>query len=119
MLQPGSYKGRKLAVMGLDKTGLSTVAALKAAGAEVLADAALGVPRGSILDRNGVVLAESVPQGGVYVRRYPTPDTADVTGYFSPLLYGATGLEIDSMTFGDANRDRVVDGADFLIPLFH
>lgn len=28
--------------------------------------------------------------------------------------YGATGLEIDSMAFGDANRDRVVDGADFL-----
>ena len=62
----------------------------------LLADAALGVPRGSILDRNGVVLAESVPQGGVYVRRYPTPDTADVTGYFSPLLYGATGLEASS-----------------------
>ena len=29
--------------------------------------------------------------------------------------YGATGLEIDSMAFGDANRDRVVDGADFLL----
>lgn len=28
--------------------------------------------------------------------------------------YGATGLEIDSMAFGDANRDRVVDGLDFL-----
>ena len=29
--------------------------------------------------------------------------------------FGATGLEIDSMTFGDANRDRVVDGVDFLL----
>jgi hypothetical protein len=29
--------------------------------------------------------------------------------------FGATGLEIDSMAFGDANRDRVVDGADFLL----
>jgi hypothetical protein len=29
--------------------------------------------------------------------------------------YGATGLEIDSMAFGDANRDRRVDGADFLL----
>jgi len=29
--------------------------------------------------------------------------------------YGATGMEIDSMAFGDANRDRVVDGADFLL----
>ena len=29
--------------------------------------------------------------------------------------YGATGLEIDSMAFGDASRDRVVDGADVLL----
>jgi hypothetical protein len=29
--------------------------------------------------------------------------------------FGATGLEIDSMAFGDANRDRRVDGADFLL----
>jgi hypothetical protein len=29
--------------------------------------------------------------------------------------FGATGLEVDSMTYGDANRDRVVDGADFLL----
>ena len=28
--------------------------------------------------------------------------------------FGATGLEIDSFTFGDAWRDRNVDGADFL-----
>ena len=29
--------------------------------------------------------------------------------------FGATGLEIDSMAFGDANRDRRVDGVDFLL----
>lgn len=29
--------------------------------------------------------------------------------------FGATALEVDSMAFGDANRDRVVDGADFLL----
>lgn len=58
-----------------------------------LADAALRVPRGTMLDRNGVVLAESVTRDGVMRRRYPVPETADVTGYFSPLLYGATGLE--------------------------
>jgi peptidoglycan glycosyltransferase len=70
----------------------------------LLADAALRVPRGSILDRNGVVLAESVPRDGIYVRQYPTPNTADVTGYFSPLLYGATGLEAswDDVLMGDA-----------------
>lgn len=59
----------------------------------LLADAALRVPRGTILDRNGVVLAESVSRDGIYERQYPTPGTADVTGYFSPLLYGSTGLE--------------------------
>ncbi|MFT4037396.1 MAG: penicillin-binding transpeptidase domain-containing protein [Thermomicrobiales bacterium] len=59
----------------------------------LLADAALRTPRGAILDRNGVVLAESVLVNGVQQRRYPTPDTVDVTGYFSPLLYGRTGLE--------------------------
>ncbi|HYP19084.1 MAG TPA: hypothetical protein VEY08_03340, partial [Chloroflexia bacterium] len=70
----------------------------------LLADAALQVPRGSILDRTGVVLAESVLQDGVYQRHYGTPDTADVTGYFSPLLYGATGLEAswDDVLMGDA-----------------
>jgi peptidoglycan glycosyltransferase len=70
----------------------------------LLADAALRTPRGAILDRNGVVLAESVAQDGVFARRYLTPDTADVTGYFSPLLYGATGLEAswDDVLMGDA-----------------
>ena len=29
--------------------------------------------------------------------------------------FGAMGLEVDSIAFGDANRDRVVDGADFLL----
>jgi hypothetical protein len=29
--------------------------------------------------------------------------------------FGATGLQIDSMTFGDADRDRDVDGADLLL----
>ncbi|MCA9864272.1 MAG: hypothetical protein KC432_14665, partial [Thermomicrobiales bacterium] len=70
----------------------------------LLADAALRVPRGAILDRNGVVLADSVARDGVYARQYLTPDTADVTGYFSPRLYGATGLEAswDDVLLGDA-----------------
>ncbi|MBL9165165.1 MAG: PEP-CTERM sorting domain-containing protein [Planctomycetaceae bacterium] len=40
-------------------------------------------------------------------------DAADVS--ILKANYGATGLEIDSMAFGDANRDRRVDGADFLL----
>lgn len=70
----------------------------------LLAGAALRVPRGAILDRNGVVLAESVAHEGIFERQYPTPDMADVTGYFSPLLYGATGLEAswDDVLMGEA-----------------
>lgn len=59
----------------------------------LLADAALSVPRGKILDRAGLVLAETTEVDGLARRSYPTPNTADVTGYFSPLMYGATGLE--------------------------
>jgi hypothetical protein len=29
--------------------------------------------------------------------------------------FGTTGMEVDSMAFGDANRDRTVDGDDFLL----
>ena len=82
----------------------------------LLADAALRVPRGSILDRTGAVLAESVLQGGVYQRQYLTPDTADVTGYFSPLLYGATGLEAswDDVLIGDAGGNPLWQGLQTL-----
>jgi peptidoglycan glycosyltransferase len=59
----------------------------------LLTDEALTIPRGAILDRDGVVLAQTVLQDGVARRVYPEPSTAEVTGYFSPLLYGASGLE--------------------------
>jgi hypothetical protein len=40
-------------------------------------------------------------------------NAADLTVFRSHL--GATGLQIDSMAFGDADRDRDVDGNDFLL----
>ena len=50
-----------------------------------------GIKRGSILDRNGVVLAESNWDGTSYVREYPFGEkTAHVTGYSG---IGKTGLE--------------------------
>ncbi|MFL5760408.1 MAG: peptidoglycan D,D-transpeptidase FtsI family protein [Thermomicrobiales bacterium] len=49
--------------------------------------------RGSILDRNGEVIAKSVQNTGIVRRLYPDEVTAYVAGYFSPLLYGKTGLE--------------------------
>jgi peptidoglycan glycosyltransferase len=59
----------------------------------LLANQALTTPRGAIYDRDGVVLAQTVFTDGIAHRVYPEPSSAEVTGYFSPLLYGATGLE--------------------------
>ena len=52
------------------------------------------VVRGDIVDRNGVVLAESVPVGtsGRVARRYPIPDVGAAVGYYS-LRYGTSGVE--------------------------
>ncbi|MGH2559854.1 MAG: peptidoglycan D,D-transpeptidase FtsI family protein [Thermomicrobiales bacterium] len=49
--------------------------------------------RGSILDRDGEVIAETRSADGAIERVYPNPATAYVSGYYSPLLYGKTGLE--------------------------
>jgi peptidoglycan glycosyltransferase len=49
--------------------------------------------RGKMFDRNGELVADTVRKGGVYLRRYPNPTTAYVAGYYSPLLYGSSGLE--------------------------
>jgi peptidoglycan glycosyltransferase len=59
----------------------------------ILTTQALTLPRGTIYDRNGAVLARTTFEDDVARRSYPEPGTAEVTGYFSPLLYGATGLE--------------------------
>ena len=57
---------------------------------------AYAYPRGVIKTADGVVIADSVPSGGVnykYQRQYPKKqDYANVTGYKS-LYYGSTGLE--------------------------
>jgi peptidoglycan glycosyltransferase len=58
-----------------------------------LAEEALTTPRGTIYDRNGRPLASTTLAEGVARRVYPEPETAEITGYFSPTLYGATGLE--------------------------
>ena len=59
----------------------------------LLVDEALTIPRGAIYDRDGVALARTVFADGVARRVYPEPATAEITGYFSPLLYGSSGLE--------------------------
>jgi peptidoglycan glycosyltransferase len=59
----------------------------------LLVDEALTIPRGAIYDRDGVVLARTVFTDGVARRVYPEAGLAEITGYFSPLLYGSSGLE--------------------------
>lgn len=53
----------------------------------------LASDRGKIYDRNGVILADTLRQGDEYHRSYPVPSVYPVVGYYSPLMYGATGLE--------------------------
>jgi len=51
------------------------------------------VKRGRILDRNGVVLAETIEQpDGTLVRQYSDPGAAHVVGYYSA-RFGASGAE--------------------------
>jgi peptidoglycan glycosyltransferase len=59
----------------------------------LLANAALATARGTIFDRDSRPLATTTLAEGVARRVYPEPAAAEVTGYFSPLLYGASGLE--------------------------
>lgn len=58
-----------------------------------IGNAELAVDRGDIVDRHGEVIAQSERIGDVYVRTYPDPSTAYVAGYYSPLLFGASGIE--------------------------
>jgi penicillin-binding protein A len=53
----------------------------------------LDFERGRIYDRNGVVLADTVQQDGLWYRVWPDASAYPVTGYYSPLMYGSTGLE--------------------------
>jgi penicillin-binding protein A len=59
----------------------------------LLTNAALATARGTIFDRDGRPLATTTLAEGVARRVYPEPTTAEITGYYSPLLYGAAGLE--------------------------
>lgn len=54
----------------------------------------LSVARGRIYDRNGDIIADTIEDDGQFLRTYPDPATAYVAGYFSPLLYGSSGLEL-------------------------
>jgi len=90
----------------------------------------LDVRRGEIVDRDGVLLAATSEQDGVYLRSYPEPASSSVVGYYSPFLYGASGLEsaYERELTGNAGNDpfaRVINsllgrpqtGADLTLTL--
>jgi peptidoglycan glycosyltransferase len=58
-----------------------------------LADQTLSVRRGQIYDRDGNLIAGTTDEDGQFNRYYPDPATGYVAGYYSPLLYGTSGLE--------------------------
>lgn len=58
-----------------------------------LTSSKLDSSRGKIYDRNGILLADTTQDGGAYYRTWPVPSAYPVVGYYSPLMYGATGLE--------------------------
>ncbi|HEU0165919.1 MAG TPA: penicillin-binding transpeptidase domain-containing protein, partial [Thermomicrobiales bacterium] len=71
--------------------------------------------RGRIYDRNGELIADTQKDGDIYKRVYPNPVTAYVAGYYSPLLYGADGLEetYSQQLTGqseDDSAEKLIDG---------
>ncbi|HEU5432180.1 MAG TPA: penicillin-binding protein 2 [Thermomicrobiales bacterium] len=77
----------------------------------------LGTGRGRMLDRNGAVLAETIDEGDFPRRVAPDPAAAPVVGYFSPRLYGASGLEAayDDALAGRASGNAVAQELDRLL----
>jgi peptidoglycan glycosyltransferase len=73
-------------------------------------------PRGTILDRNGNVLAETRGTPNALTRVYPYPALAPVLGYVSP-FYGLTGVEatLDEVLHGDAGRDALGEAWDAIV----
>jgi peptidoglycan glycosyltransferase len=71
----------------------------------------LSVNRGRIYDRDGNLIADTVKDGSQFLRTYPDPATAYVAGYFSPLLYGSSGLELSwNDELSGRSNDNALDG---------
>jgi peptidoglycan glycosyltransferase len=66
-------------------------------------------PRGAILAADGTRIAWSEQTGDIYTRFYGDAALAPVTGYYSPLLYGKSGIEStwDDALSGTAGRSLI------------
>ncbi len=66
----------------------------------------LTAPRGAILAADGTRIAWSEQTGGIYTRFYGDAALAPVSGFYSPLLYGKSGLEStwDAALTGEGGR---------------
>lgn len=74
--------------------------------------------RGSVLDREDRVLAESVMrEDQTFERVYPEPSAAPLIGYYSPPLFGASQLEasFNSYLSGSEGGNPVVEWFDTLL----
>ena len=73
--------------------------------------------RGSILDRDGVVLAEQIGEGDETARTYPVPAAYGLVGYYSPVLYGLTGIEsaYDDEMVGKSGGNPVTEWLDAVL----
>lgn len=75
------------------------------------------IQRGAIIDRNGIVLAESRLEGDTRVRVYPHPAAYSAVGYYS-LRYGTGGVEAAYNTIlrgDDQPRDLLTTLAERLM----
>lgn len=75
------------------------------------------VQRGSIVDRNGVILAETTKEDDTYLRNWPVASTWAVTGYYSPNAYGMTGVEAtyEEYLSGEAGTNAIEQTFDELL----
>ncbi len=74
--------------------------------------------RGSVLDRDGSVLAESVRrEDETFERVYPEPAAAPLIGYYSPPLFGSSQLEasFNSYLAGVEGGNPVIEWFDSLL----
>lgn len=76
-------------------------------------EAERAIQRGTIVDRDGVTLAETVSADGIVQRRYPHPSTYSALGYYS-FRYGASGVEAaqNALLRGD---DLIASAGDALL----